>query len=188
MTDTHQRASFTSFEESTAEDWAIIAPQLSVTQGMVADRVIALMRALEFDHGGFPVNRLEHSLQTATRAEKDGQDDEYVLCALIHDIGDTLSPYAHPDIAAGIVKPFVSEANHFMVKHHGEFQGYYFWHYLGMDKEARDAHRDNPFFDHTEEFCAKYDQKAFDSDYVSNPLEHYEPLIREILRSADTDS
>ncbi len=151
---------------------------------MVADRVIGLLRDLEFDHGGFPVNRLEHSLQTATRAERDGRDDEYVFCALIHDIGDTLSPFNHPEIAAAIVKPFVSEANHFMVKHHGEFQGYYFWHYLGMDQNARDKHRDSGHFEHTEEFCAKYDQTAFDADYVSNPLEHYEPLIRQILRSA----
>ena len=97
------------------------------------------MRDLEIDHGGFPVNRLEHSLQTATRAERDGRDDEYVLCALLHDIGDTLSPFNHPDIAACILKPFVSEANHFMVKHHGAFQGYYFWHYIGLDQNAREA-------------------------------------------------
>ncbi|MFT5027327.1 MAG: putative HD phosphohydrolase [Ilumatobacter sp.] len=183
-TETPERTSFKSFEESTAQDWAIIAPQLSVTQGLVADRVINLLSELGEDYGGFPVNRLEHSLQTATRAERDGKDDEYVFCALIHDIGDTLSPFNHPSIAAGIVKPFVSEANHFMVKHHGEFQGYYFWHHLGMDKDAREKFRDSEFFDHTEEFCAKYDQTAFDADYVSNPLEHYEPLIRQVLRSA----
>ena len=152
------------------------------TQSFVAERVIELMRALEFDHGGFPVNRLEHSLQTATRAERDGRDDEYVLCALLHDIGDTLSPYSHPDIAAGILKPFVSPANHFMVQNHGFFQGYYFWHYVGGDRNAREQFRDSEFFDHTEEFCAKYDQTAFDADYVSNPLEHYEPLIRDLLR------
>jgi len=178
----HPRATFTSFEESTAEDWAIIYPQLETTQSFVAERVIDLMRALEFDHGGFPVNRLEHSLQTATRAERDGRDDEYVLCALLHDIGDTLSPYSHPDIAAGILKPFVSEANYFMVQNHGFFQGYYFWHYVGGDRNARERFRDSEFFDHTEEFCAKYDQTAFDADYVSNPLEHYEPLIRDLLR------
>ncbi|MEL6892544.1 MAG: HD domain-containing protein [Actinomycetota bacterium] len=178
------RATFTTFEESTAEDWAIIAPQLEVTQGMVADRVISLLRDLESDHGGFPVDRLEHSLQTATRAERAGKDDEYVFCALIHDIGDTLSPFNHPDVAAAIVKPFVSEANHFMVKHHGEFQGYYFWHHLGMDRDTRERHRDSPWFDYTAEFCAEYDQTAFDASYASNPLEHYEPLIRDILRSA----
>ncbi len=179
----HPRAHFTSFAESTAEDWAMITPQLAVTQSFVADRVISLMRDLEFDHGGFPVNRLEHSLQTATRAERDGRDDEYILCALLHDIGDTLSPYSHPDIAAGILKPFVSEANHFMVANHGVFQGYYFWHHIGGDKDARDKFRDSEYFDHTEEFCAKYDQTAFDADYSSNPLEHYEPLIRSALQS-----
>ena len=180
----HPRASFRSFEESTAEDWALITPQLEITQGMVADRVIRLMTELKHDHGGFPVDRLEHSLQTATRAERDGRDDEYVLCALLHDIGDTLSPYSHPDIAAGILKPFVSEANHFMVKNHGVFQGYYFWHHLGADKDAREQFRDSEYFDYTAEFCAKYDQTAFDADYQSNPLEHYEPLIRQILRSS----
>jgi predicted HD phosphohydrolase len=180
----HQRTSFTTFEESTAEDWAIIAPQLNVTQGLVADRVIGLLRDLQTDHGGFPVDRLEHSLQTATRAERAGRDDEYVFCALIHDIGDTLSPFNHPAIAAGIVKPFVSEANHFMVEHHGEFQGYYFWHYLGLDQNARDKYSDSPHFEHTLEFCAEYDQTAFDASYTSNPLEHYEPLIKQVLRGA----
>jgi len=177
----HPRAEFASFEESTAEDWAKIVPQLQITQSLVADRVIGLLRDLEADHGGFPVNRLEHSLQTATRAERDNRDDEYVFCALIHDIGDTLSPYNHPDIAAAIVKPFVSEANHFMVEQHGVFQGYYFWDYIGMDGNAREAFRDSPHFDYTEEFCRLYDQTAFDASYTSNPLEHYEPLIRKVL-------
>jgi len=175
------RARFKTFEESTAEDWAKIVPQLSVTQGFVADRVIGLLGDLEADHGGFPVNRLEHSLQTATRAERDNRDDEYVFCALIHDIGDTLSPFNHPDIAAAIVKPFVSEANHFMVQNHGAFQGYYFWDYIGLDGNAREAFRDSPHFDHTEEFCRVYDQTAFDATYTSNPLKHYEPLIRQFL-------
>ena len=139
------------------------------------------LRMLERDHGGFPVSRLEHSLQTATRAEEDGRDEEYVLCALIHDIGDTLAPYNHPSIAAGLLKPFVSEANHWMVEHHGIFQGYYFWHYIGADRNARDAFRDSPYYEYTEEFCAKYDQTAFDPNYISAPLSHYEPLIRQYL-------
>lgn len=172
------RASFTAFEESTAEDWAIISKGLTTTQSHVADNVIAQMQMLRHDHGGFPVDRLEHSLQTATRAERDGRDDEYVLCALLHDIGDNLAPYNHPAIAAGIVKPFVSKANHWLVEHHGIFQGYYFWHHIGGDRNARDAYRDSPYFEYTEEFCAKYDQVAFDADYRSEPLEHFEPLIR----------
>jgi predicted HD phosphohydrolase len=178
MTSTAQRTHFSTFEESTAEDWAIIAPQLNVTQSFVPDRVIELLRSMKSDHGGFPVDRLEHVLQTATRAERDGRDEEYILCALIHDIGDTLSPFHHPAVGAAILKPFVSEANHWMVEHHGVFQGYYFWQYIGLDRNARDAYRDSPFFDYTDEFCAKYDQTAFDVDYKSDPLEHFEPLIR----------
>lgn len=179
------RASFTKFEDSTADDWAMIVPQLTVTQSMVADRVIGLLRELQSDHGGFPVDRLEHSLQTASRAERDNRDDEYILCALLHDIGDTLSPYNHPSIAAGILKPFVSEANHFMVANHGVFQGYYFWDHIGLDGNAREQFRDSPHFDQTVEFCHLYDQTAFDASYRSNPLEHYESLIRQFLTPSE---
>ena len=175
------RPSFTKFEDSTQEEWAEIIRQLPITQAMAGQNVIDQLRLLERDHGGFPVSRLEHSLQTATRAEEDGRDEEYVLCALIHDIGDTLAPYNHPSIAAGLLKPFVSEANHWMVEHHGIFQGYYFWHFVGADRNARDAFRDSPYYDYTEEFCAKYDQTAFDPHYASAPLSHYEPLIRQYL-------
>jgi predicted HD phosphohydrolase len=176
-----QRATFTSFAESTEADWAIITRQSEVTQSLVADNVLEQLRMLRNDHGGFPVDRLEHSLQTATRAERDGRDEEYVFCALLHDIGDNLAPYNHADIAAGVVKPFVSEANHWLVAHHGIFQGYYFWHHLGGDRNARDAFRDSPWFDYTAEFCAKYDQTAFDPDYRSEPLEHYEQLVRAVF-------
>jgi predicted HD phosphohydrolase len=173
-----QRASFTSFQESTREDWALIMDHLPETQNMVADNALHLLRLLASDHGGFPVTRLEHSLQTATRAQRDGRDDEYVVCALLHDIGDTLAPYNHPYIASTMVKPFASEANHFMVAQHGIFQGYYFWHHIGLDRDAREAFRDSPYFEYTEEFCARYDSPAFDPDYRSEPLEHFEPLVR----------
>lgn len=178
MTSVSARTSFRSFAESTREDWAVISPQLEVTQSFVADRILEQLRYLEHDHGGFPISRLEHSLQTAARAERDGRDEEYVVCALLHDIGDTLAPYNHPQIGAAIVKPFVSDGLHWMVAHHGIFQGYYFWHHIGLDRHTREAYRDSPYFELTEEFCAKYDQVAFDSDYSSPPLEHYEPLVR----------
>ena len=177
----HERAKFTSFQESTKEDWSLIMRQIGNTQNMVADNALHLRRQLGNDHGGFPVSRLEHSLQTATRAEQDGRDAQYVVCALIHDIGDTLAPFNHPYIASTMLKPVVSEANHFMVAQHGIFQGYYFWHHIGMDRNARDAFRDSPYFDYTEEFCVKYDSPAFDPDFVSAPLEHFEPLVRELF-------
>ncbi|HEY5664720.1 MAG TPA: HD domain-containing protein [Ilumatobacter sp.] len=181
MNETDRRAAFTSFEGSTKDDWALISSRLPATQALAGENIIEQMRMLARDHGGFPVSRLEHSLQTATRAEADGRDEEYVLCALLHDIGDTLAPYNHPSVAAGIVKPFVSPANHWMVEHHGIFQGYYFWHHLGMDRDTRDQFADSPYYEYTEEFCAKYDQAAFDPDYVNAPLDYYEPLIRKFF-------
>ncbi len=178
-----RQTTFRSFEESTAEDWVLITPQLNVTQSLVADHLLEQLGYLRNDHGGFPVDRLEHSLQTATRAQRDGRDDEYVLCALVHDVGDTLAPFNHPAIGAAILKPFVTEANHWMVEHHGIFQGYYFWHHIGLDRDTREQFRESPYFEYTEEFCAKYDQTAFDADYRSEPLEHFEPIVRALLSS-----
>jgi predicted HD phosphohydrolase len=177
-TDTTGRASFKSLAESTAKDWALIAPHLDLTQSHVPNRILGLLQAMGSDYGGFPVTRLEHSLQTATRAERDGRDEEYVLCALLHDIGDMLSPFNHPAVAAAVLRPFVSKANHWMIAHHGIFQGYYFWHYVGLDKETREKYRTSPYFEYTEEFCAKYDSPAFDAEYKSEPLEHFTPLVR----------
>lgn len=177
------RAAFHAMTEGTQEDWSIIAGEaIEFYQGL-PDRLLAHLRLLGGDFGGFAVDRLEHSLQTATRAHRAGKDDEYVFCALVHDIGDTLGPLNHADIAAAIVKPFVSEQNHWMVEKHGVFQGYYFFHYLGLDREMREQFRDHEWFDYTAEFCAEYDQPAFDPGYDTLPLEHFEPLVRDVLRS-----
>ncbi|MGH8311251.1 MAG: HD domain-containing protein, partial [Steroidobacteraceae bacterium] len=122
--------------------------------------------------------RLEHSLQTATRAHRDGRDDEYVACALIHDIGDSLGSFNHADIATAILKPFVSEQNLWMVEQHAIFQGYYFFEHMGLDKNLRDRFRGHEWFDYTAEFCEKYDQCSFDPSYDSMRLEEFEPLLR----------
>ena len=178
---TAQRATFSSFQESTKEDWDLIMSQRGSLTASLPGKIIQQLEYLRDDYGGFPVDRLEHSLQTATRAERDGRDDEYVMCALIHDIGDILTPHNHPDLAAAILKPFVSEENHWMVQHHGIFQGYYFWHYLGGDRNARDEFTENEFYDHCEQFCSLYDAPAFDTSYNSNPLEYYVPLIHDFF-------
>ncbi len=175
------RAGFHAMSEGTAEDWQKIAAQAGVLQAGLADRVLDHLRLLDGDFGGFAVDRLTHSLQTATLAERDGRDAEYVVCALLHDIGDTLGSYNHPDVAAAILRPFVSEQNHWMVQKHFVFQGYYYFHLLGEDRNLRDRYRDHPWFDYTAEFCEKYDQRAFDPDYDTLPLEHFEPAVRAIF-------
>jgi predicted HD phosphohydrolase len=181
VTTTADRASFTTMAEGTAEDWSIIAGHTANFMVGLPDRVLTHLRLLDGDFGGFPVDRLTHSLQTAARAERAGRDDTYVLCALLHDIGDTLGSFNHADIAAAVVKPFVSEELHWMVEHHAEFQGYYFFHYLGLDREMRERYRDHPQYDATVEFCAEFDSPAFDASYDTPPLEHYEPLVRSLM-------
>jgi predicted HD phosphohydrolase len=145
----------------------------------LADRVLDHLRLLDGDFGGFAVDRLTHSLQTATRAERANRDDEYLLCALLHDIGDTLASHNHADLAAAVVKPFVSAQNHWLVEKHAIFQGYYFFHFLGLDRNLRDQYAGHEWFDYTAEFCAEFDQPAFDPGYDTFPLEHYEPLVRQ---------
>ncbi len=179
--DDKPRAKFKAMTEGTQEDWATIASQFIPFASQGGKRILDHLRLLDGDFGGFPVDRLEHSLQTATRAHRDGRDEEYVVCALLHDIGDTLGAYNHPDIGAAILKPFVSEANHWMVKHHGIFQGYYFFHFLGQDRNMRDQFKDNPHYQYTEEFCFKYDQPAFDPDYASMSLEEFEPMVMKLF-------
>ena len=177
------RAKFTAMTEGSEEDWAIIGADFMRFAPQGGKRVLDHLRLLAGDFGGFPVDRLEHSLQTATRAHRDGRDEEYVVCALLHDIGDTLGAYNHPDIAAAILKPFVSEANHWMVAHHGVFQGYYFFHFLGLDRDMREQYRGHAHFDRTLEFCERYDQAAFDPDYDSMPLEAFEPMVMKLFQA-----
>jgi predicted HD phosphohydrolase len=178
---TGKQARFTAMTEGTQDDWAAIAENAMAFNRELADRVLAHLKLLDGDYGGFPIDRLQHSLQTATRALRDGRDEEYVVCALLHDIGDTLGSYNHPDIAAAILKPFISEQNHWMVSHHGIFQGYYFFQFLGLDRDMREQFRGHDWFDYTAEFCAKYDQAAFDPDYDSEPLETFEPMVRRLF-------
>lgn len=173
-----QRARFHAMAEGTQEDWDVIVAHETNFMARLPDRVLDHLRLLGGDYGGFAVDRLTHSLQTATRAERDGRDDEYVFCALLHDIGDPLATFNHADLAAAVVKPFVSKQNHFMVAKHAVFQGYYFFHFIGLDRDAREKYRDHEWFDYVAEFCAEYDQPAFDPKYDTLPLEHFEPLVR----------
>ena len=175
------RANFTSMQDSTQQDWQIIGGEFIQFAKALPQRIIQHLQLLEGDYGGFPVDRYTHSLQTATRALHDGRDEEYVVCALLHDIGDTLGSFNHPDIAAAILKPFVSEANHWMVQHHGIFQGHYFFHHIGMDRDMREQFRSSPFFERTAEFCALYDNPAFDAKALTLPISEFEPMLQRVF-------
>jgi predicted HD phosphohydrolase len=175
------RAGFSHMRDGTADDWRIIAGEFADYARALPDRVIAHLELLRGDFGGFPVDRYTHSLQTATRAFRDGRDEEYVVCALLHDIGDTLGSFNHPDIAAAILKPFVDEANLWMIEHHGIFQGYYFFHHVGLDRNLRDRFADHPHYARAAEFCERYDSPAFDASAETLPLATFEPMVRRLF-------
>ena len=176
-----ERAKFREMKEGTKGDWDIIGGEYRAFAKGLPDRVLDHLKLLDGDFGGFPVCRLEHSLQTATRAHRDGRGEQYVVMALLHDIGDTLGSYNHPEVAAAILKPFVTEEIHWICQNHGAFQGYYYFHHLGMDRDLREKFRDHPHFDACAEFCEKYDQAAFDPDYESESLEFFEPMVRRVM-------
>lgn len=178
-----ERAKFHAMVDGTREDWMIIGRSSAEFNKGLATRVLDHLKLLDGDFGGFAIDRLEHSVQTATRAHRAGMDEEYVVCALLHDIGDTLGSANHADIGAAILKPFVSDRNHWMLENHGIFQGYYFFHHLGLDRDMRERYRGHPYFEYTAQFCHLYDQTAFDPAYESMPLSAFEPMVQRVFSS-----
>ena len=178
-----KRAGFTAMTGGTAADYKIISDSFKAYSKELPDRVLDHLKLLGGDFGGFPVDRLEHSLQTATRAHQDGQDEEYVVAALLHDIGDTLGSFNHADIAAAMLKPFVSEKLHWILEKHGIFQGYYFFHHIGLDRDMREQFRGHEHFEDCAHFCEAYDQAAFDPNFDSAPLSFFEPMVRRVMAS-----
>ena len=175
------RATFTTMEKSTEAEWKLIASEYMPFAKALPERILSHLTLLEGDYGGFAVDRMTHSLQTATNAHRGGEDEEYVVCALLHDIGDTLGSFNHADVAASILKPFVSEENFWMVEKHGIFQGYFFFHYLGMDRNMREQFRGHPGFERTALFCEKYDGPAFDPKAETLSLEFFAPMVRRVF-------
>ena len=177
------KAQFTAMTDGTPEDWAAIGRSAMAHRGAHVDRIVSHLKLLDGDHGGFAVDRLEHSLQTATRAHRAGQDEEYVVCALLHDIGDILLPASHAELGAAILKPYISERNHWMLEKHGVFQGYYFFHYIGLDRDMREQFRGHPDFEYTAQFCHLYDQNSFEPGYDTMPLEAFTPMMRRVMET-----
>ena len=175
------RAQFTAMTDGTLQDWKTIVSHMGPFSRDLPNRVLTHLKLLDGDFGGYPVDRLEHSLQTATRAYRDGRDEEYVVCALLHDIGDTLGPANHAEIGAVMLKPYVSEQNHWMLEKHGVFQGYYFFDFLGLDRDMREQYRGHPWFEYTAQFCHLYDQNSFDPQFTSMPLEAFEPMVHRVF-------
>jgi predicted HD phosphohydrolase len=173
--------SFLQMKDGTREDYLLLDQSERNFALGLPDRVMEALARLDHSLEGYKVSRLEHSLQTASRAEADGADDEMILAALIHDIGDELAPYNHAEIAAGMIRPYVRAEVTWVVEQHGVFQMYYYAHHLGGDRHARDRFRDHPWYGSCARFCENWDQAAFDPNYGSKPLTYWEPLVRQIF-------
>ena len=181
MSDNREAVTFTSMAEGTREDYELLDRLEDEFSKGTADRVLTMLRDLAGSLSGYKIDRLEHSLQCASRAYRDRADEELVVAALLHDIGDLLSPFNHSELAAAVLRPYVSEQTYWIVLHHGLFQSYYYAHHTGGDRNARDAYRDHPWYQDTVEFCHRWDQSSFDPDYESLPLEFFEPMVRRIF-------
>jgi predicted HD phosphohydrolase len=179
--------SFREMQDGTREDYLLLDESERAYAVGLADRVLENLGKLDHSLEGYPLSRLGHSLQAATRAARDGADEELVVAALIHDIGDELAPYNHAELAASLLRPYVRPEVSWIVAQHGLFQNYYYVHHLGGDRNARERFRDHPWYEATRHFCAQWDQCSFDPGYRSEPLAYFEPLVRSIFARTPHD-
>jgi predicted HD phosphohydrolase len=178
-----QTVSFTAMKDGTREDYLLLRDLEHRHVAGTADRVLReLAKQGEESFEGYKITRLEHALQTATRALREGADDDWLVCALLHDIGDGLAPQNHDRFAAEMLRPFVREECAWVVEHHGSFQMvYYAHHYEGWNREEREKYRDNPYYESCVGFCERWDQSSFDPSYDYEPLEHFAPLVHAVF-------
>jgi len=175
--------SFTAMADGTKEEYTFLATKEAEEAQLLPSRILDLLRSMDED-SGYQITRLEHSLQSATRAHRDGRNEDYVVMCLAHDVGDMISPANHSQAAASVLRPYVSDELYWIVLHHGIFQGYYYFHHLGQDRNVRDQYKDHPLYDATAEFCAKYDQNCFDPAYQSEPLDFFAPMVERVFTRA----
>lgn len=174
--------SFTQMKDGTKEDYDLLAEKEHRFHAMTADRILdELRRHGEATLEGYRITRLEHGLQSATRARRDGADIDWIVGALLHDIGDGLAPQNHDRFSAEVIRPFVRWDVAWTVEHHGIFQMLYYGHHYGWDRNARDRFKDHPCYDTCAAFCERWDQASFDPDYDSDPLDSFEPLLRKVF-------
>jgi len=175
-------------DEGTVEDYALQAALAAPFMAATPERLLAFMESLHFTFPGGQIDRYAHSLQTATRAEDAGECEEIIVAGLLHDIGDSLAPQNHADVGDDILRPDVSRHTCWMLKHHGIFQGYYFWDKIGKNRDERDRYRDHPAYDMTVRFTGEYDQMAFDPTYETRPIEYFRPMVERIFARRPWDA
>ena len=172
---------FTQMKDGTKDEYLLLDEYEQEYVNGTADRILNFMKGLTSTLEGYKISRLEHSLQSATRAYNDGADEEMVVATLLHDIGDELAPLNHSEYAASILKPYVTEKTHWIIEKHGEFQMYYYAHHLGKNKNQRDKYKNHKYYKDTVNFCEKWDQASFDPNFKSKSLNFFTPMVKRIF-------
>jgi predicted HD phosphohydrolase len=182
-----EHVGFTQMKDGTAEDYAFLTEhEVEYTRG-TADRLLNALVELDAGLSGYQITRLGHSLQSATRALRDGADEDWIVSALLHDIGDIYAPYNHDEYAATILRPFVREQCAWVVEKHGDFQLIYYGQHVGANPHKRDAYADYRYFDDCAEFCERWDQSSFDPGYNTLPITHFADRVREVFARTPYD-
>jgi predicted HD phosphohydrolase len=176
-----QKVKFTAMKDGDKADYDLLHPLEVDYAAGTADRLLGALVSLDESLSGYQVTRLGHSLQSATRAERDGADIDWIVSALLHDIGDIFAPYNHDAYAAAILKPFVREQCTWVVEKHGDFQMLYYGHHVGGNPHKRDAYRGHAYFDDCAAFCERWDQSSFDPAYDTLPLAHFQDRVRAVF-------
>ncbi len=177
-----QTVDFTAMKDGTRQDYEFLREQEHQFVSMTPQRIMRELAAQAEDTiGGYKITRLEHGLQSASRAEREGADVDWIVATLVHDIGDGLAPQNHDRMAAEIVRPFVREEVTWVVEHHGVFQMVYYAHHYGWDQFEREKYKENPYYQSCVDFCERWDQSSFDPDYPSFDLDHFEPMVAEVF-------
>ena len=176
-----KKVSFTKMKNGTKEDYLLLDKHEKNFASKTADRIIKFMRGLTETLEGYQISRLEHSLQSATRAVNNNESEEMIVATLLHDLGDELAPLNHSEYAASILKPYVSKKTHWIIEKHGEFQTYYYAHHLGGDRNMREKYKNHEYYQATIDFCENYDQNSFDPNYKSLSLDYFVPLVKKIF-------
>lgn len=184
---TMETVKFTRMKDGDREDYAFLNTHETAYAAKTADRLLSALVELDNSLSGYKVTRLGHSLQAATRAWNTGADLDWMVSALLHDIGDIYAPYNHDEYAASIIRPFVREQCAWVVEKHGDFQLLYYGEHVGANPRKRDAHRGNPYFEDCDEFCEKWDQSSFDPDFPVLPLDFFAPMVRDVFARRSYD-
>ena len=176
-----EKVNFIQMKDGTKEDYLLLSKHEKKFTDSIADRILKFMSGLTKTLDGYQVNRLEHSLQTATRALNDKASEEMIVAALLHDVGDELAPLNHSEYAAAVLKPYVGEKTHWVVEKHGEFQMYYYAHHLGGNRNQREKYKGHMYYEDTVKFCENWDQKSFDPNFKSLSLKDFEPYVKKVF-------